>query len=339
MGSPIENHIEVIAKAPTVSELYLSVRRAFIKAGIDNAEFEAKEILHVVLGKTRADIVRDAYQYVSDATPEKVQRLVEKRLTGMPLAYVLGQWDFFANTLEITPDVLIPRSDTEILAAAVLTYVQGYSSPRVLDLCCGSGCIGLTIAMRMPESHVVMGDISLEALKIAKINAQNCKNTIVAVQMDALNPPLSSQLGVFDAIVCNPPYLTHEEYENLDRSVKDFEPKLALYGGGDGLDFYRSVARDWKCLLGKHGALFFEVGYTQAEAVADILRMNEFKNVEIYKDLSGIDRVVTGHIIPDEPVVQAEISDTAVEDVKSDDVTSGGVISEDIAHKDSENAE
>ena len=195
---------------------------------------------------------------------------------GKPEAYILGEWDFYDLTLEITPDVLIPRPETEILAELAIKRASG----RALDLCCGSGCIGLAVAKHCPEVQVVLADISPKALKVTERNANEFSNVTV-VQADVFKP---NELGQFDMIVCNPPYVTDAEYEELDSSVKDYEPEIALRGGSDGMDFYRAIAKYWDAPM-----ILLEVGWKQARDVAGMFKGRE---VEILKDYSGIERIV-----------------------------------------------
>lgn len=220
-----------------------------------------------------------------------------------PLAYTLGEWDFYDLTLVITPDVLIPRPDTEILVETALHYLNGtrpdgfpvhidsfaQKSKRVLDLCCGSGCVGLAVAKHSPVS-VTFADISEAALAVAKRNG--CTEVI---RLDALQPPPSkTSLRLYDALLCNPPYIAESERDSLDPSVRDYEPHIALFSGDDGLEFYRSLLADWLTVLKPGGLFAVETGYTQAHTVAALARDAGLQNVAIRKDYAGHDRVVFG---------------------------------------------
>jgi release factor glutamine methyltransferase len=215
-------------------------------------------------------------------------------MQGEPIAYILGQWDFYGMTLEVTPGVLIPRDDScAVTELAIKKTLFLDNSPRILDLCTGSGCIGLAIAQRVKDARVTLGDISEDAISVAKRNIKNQKLTgrVSCMKVDAMAAP-PAFLGKFDLIVSNPPYITAKEMEQLDRSVKDFEPNLALYGGEDGLDFYRSIAERYADALKPGGFLCFEFGMGQGDDVCKILEMNGYTILERTKDYNQIERAV-----------------------------------------------
>ncbi|MCL2083007.1 MAG: peptide chain release factor N(5)-glutamine methyltransferase [Oscillospiraceae bacterium] len=220
------------------------------------------------------------------------KNLAQRRASGEPLAYVLGEWDFYGITFKVTPDVLIPRADTELLAELAIGWAVGVPVPvRVLDLCCGSGCLGVALAHNI-SCDLTLADLSRAALEIA---AMNCKGlpSVKTLCCDALKPP-PKKLPGFDLLVCNPPYIARDEWGSLDFSVTGYEPRMALDGGENGLTFYEAIAGQWHTALTPGGRAAFEVGYTQAGQVCDILRENGFSGIEVFKDLSGIERVVTG---------------------------------------------
>ena len=192
--------------------------------------------------------------------------------------------------------MLIPRSDTEVLAerAILLTRAAG-DGARVLDLCAGSGCVGLAVAANAPDCRVVLADLSEGALRICKQNVRrNQLNArVTCVQADAMTAPASA-LWDFDVIACNPPYIPHGDLANLDVSVRDYEPWGALDGGEDGLDFYRAVSARWGTALRLGGTLIFEVGIGQAPDVEQIMAQNGFENIVTHQDTRGIWRVVEG---------------------------------------------
>ena len=207
---------------------------------------------------------------------------------------MLGEWDFYGLTLHVTPDVLIPRDDTCALASmAIQKALFLDQNPRILDLCCGSGCIGLAIASRVKDARVTLADLSPEALAVAKKNMQrhHMAGRVSCVQADALKP-VSPFLGKFDMIVSNPPYITGEEMKGLEASVVDFEPHMALYGGEDGLDFYRSIAKNFASALKPGGFLAFEIGDTQGDDVCRILEENGYTVLERTRDYNDRERAV-----------------------------------------------
>jgi len=220
-------------------------------------------------------------------------------IAGKPLAYILGEWEFYGLKLTVTPDVLIPRDDTCAVAAlAIQQSLFLEKSPRILDLCTGSGCIGLAIASRVPDARVTLGDISKEALAIARNNIlrNHLSGRVSAIQADALKEP-SAFLGKFDLIVSNPPYITTQEMEELPKSVADFEPHLALHGGDDGLLFYRAIARNYKRALKPGGFLCFEFGMGQGNAVCEILENNGYTILERSRDYNDRERAVLAQLI------------------------------------------
>ena len=221
---------------------------------------------------------------------------MERRLAGEPVAYLIGEWEFYGLTLDVTPDVLIPRMDTEVLAErAILLARAAGEGARVLDLCAGSGCVGLAVAANVPTCRVVLADVSEAALKICKGNVRRneLNARVTCVQADALQKP-DAALWDFDVIACNPPYIPTGDLAGLDVSVRDYEPRSALDGGADGLDFYRAIAAQWGSALRLGGSLLFEVGINQAMDVAALLERSGFEDIQSTQDTQGIPRVVEG---------------------------------------------
>ena len=277
-------------------DLYLQARRALLPTEGENAAAAARELLAFASGKSVAAVLADANLYASEQIEADLNGYVNRMLAHEPLPYILGQWDFYGISLEVTPDVLIPRDDTMAVTDLALEVLRtGHPSPRVLDLCCGSGCIGLAIAHQLPDAHVTLADISRPALAVAKRNIKRLKlmNRVTAIGLDA-KKPAPSFVGTLDALVCNPPYVTAEEMTQLEPSVRDYEPALALDGGADGLDFYRSISANWGSALRKSGWLVYEIGKGQEQDVAAILRQQGFSQIIQQMDGNGIVRVVAG---------------------------------------------
>lgn len=282
----------------TYNELYIETRRRFREAGIEAHSLEARLIVACAAGKTPAALLADLRLYTSDRVAETVAELSARRLAGEPVAYITGSWEFYGLPLKISPDVLIPRPDTETLVDAALAVMRARGEGgRVLDLCTGSGCVGCALSSRLPAAHLVMLDISPGALEIARENIRLCGlgTRAVAMPADALAEP-DGRLGSFDMIVSNPPYIATGEIGSLDPSVKDYEPLAALDGGEDGLAFYRAIASRWKRLLRASGYMLFEVGEGQAHDVMHILRLSGFRGIGSRRDTAGIERVVFGRI-------------------------------------------
>lgn len=277
------------------SNLYLEARRSFMRMEDEQtASLLARSLLCYVSGKTQEEIVAQREVYASEEVCQAMQTAVTRVLAGEPLAYVLGEWSFYGMTLYINENVLIPRDDT--CAVTQLAIKRGLyldQNPRILDLCTGSGCIGLAIAKRVKDAHVTLADISQEALTVAKKNIQRhqMQARVVAVQANALEPA-PDFLGKFDLIVSNPPYITTKEMDQLDASVKDYEPHLALHGGDDGLDFYRSIATNYKSALKKGGYLCLEYDPSQGDDICDILHENGFTVLERVRDFNDRERAL-----------------------------------------------
>lgn len=284
--------------ATTYNNLFLDTRNRLRQAGVTSAQMEAREIVCYAADKSREQLYRDMSLYVSSDLEHRVDELVQRRLAGEPVAYIVGEWEFYGIPLDISPDVLVPREDTEVLAdRAIRKTLDAGEGARVLDLCAGSGCVGLAVAANAPECRVVLGELSESALRLCKQNVRrNGLNArVTCMSVNALEPP-SAALWDFDVIACNPPYIPTDVIDTLDISVREYEPRMALDGGEDGLDFYRFIAAKWKSALRLGGTMAFEVGYDQAEAVEQILLENGFENIITTPDTQGILRVVEGTI-------------------------------------------
>ena len=284
--------------ATTYNNLFLDTRARLKKAGVESAQLEAREIICFAADKSREQFYRDMSLYVSREMEQRVEDLVQRRLAGEPVAYIIGEWEFYGLSLDISRDVLIPRLDTELLAErGILKARESGEGARVLDLCAGSGCVGLAIASNAPECREVLGELSEGALRVCKQNVRRneLNARVTCLSVNALENP-SSTLWDFDAIVCNPPYIPTVDIEALDVSVRDYEPRMALDGGKDGLDYYRAIAAKWKPALRLGGTLIFEVGVGQAGAVEDILEENGYEEIKILPDTQNILRVVEGTV-------------------------------------------
>lgn len=279
----------------TISDLYLDARRAFLETeDARSAGLLARNLLSHVTGKTREQILSDRDKYATEEACQAMEKAVARILEGEPLAYVLGEWEFYGLKLFVDKNVLIPRDDT--CAVASLAIKKGLfldQNPRILDLCTGSGCIGLAIASRVKDAKITLADISRDALAVAKRNiaANKLTGRVSCVQADALGKP-AVFLGKFDMIVSNPPYVTGKEMEELPHSVRDFEPHLALFGGEDGLDFYRSISKNYAAALKPGGYLCFEFGMGQGDDVCRILEENGYTILERSKDYNDRERAV-----------------------------------------------
>ena len=280
----------------TYNELYIVLRKKLKELGVDACSLEARLLVAYAAGKTPEKLLQDLQLYSSPAIEARVAELSRRRLAGEPVAYITGSWEFYGLNLTVTPEVLVPRADTEVLVEKALALTEDRNAPlRVLDLCTGSGCIGCALGTALPRSRVTLADLSESALNVAKRNVRDCGlvGRALCVGADALSEP-APQLGLFDLIVSNPPYIDTAELETLDSSVRDYEPRMALDGGADGLDFYRSITQKWSGMLRPGGWLLFEIGETQAAAVTALMRSAGLRSIGTVRDTAGLDRVVFG---------------------------------------------
>lgn len=284
----------------TYNDIYLDVRRTLKEMGVEQAQLEAMELMCAALGKRREEVLRDLSLYAGEQTQQQVGELLQRRLAGEPIAYLIGEWEFYGLTLTVTPQVLIPRPDTELLVERGILAIRDLPQARVLDLCTGSGCVGLALAYNCPNAQVVLADWSEEALEVARQNVlrNQLADQVSLVRANALEAP-QRELGDFDLILCNPPYIPKRVVEEeLDPSVRDYEPHMALDGGEDGLDFYRAITLHWKWALRPEGKLAFEIGYDQAPAVQKLMEDRGFVQVHSFRDPGNHWRVVEGNLEP-----------------------------------------
>lgn len=256
------------------------------QAGIDEAELDARYILEYITGLNSAQYFIHSEDIIEKNKAEEFFRLIERRSKRIPLSYVIGTRDFFGLTFKVDENVLIPEQETELLVEEVIKYSEGKS---VLDMCTGSGCIAISIALFGKPSKVAASDIFEKALEVARENAKSLKaGEISFIQGDMFE----NVTDKFDIIVSNPPYIETGEIDELMPEVRDYIPRLALDGDIDGLKFYRIISKEAVKKLNKNGRIFYEIGYNQSRAVASILLENGFTDVKIMKDYSGLDRIV-----------------------------------------------
>lgn len=282
----------------TYNDIYLAARNILRQYGVEGYNLEAKLLVARAADKTLPQLLRDINLYTTDAVEDTVLDYTARRLRGEPVAYITGTWEFYGLPMTITNDVLIPRMDTEVLVDAAKALLTGHKmDARILDLCCGSGCITCALGHELPATKLVAVDISASALEVCRKNvAMNRLNSrVICMQADASSsPPLG--IGQFDMIVSNPPYIPSAEILKLDASVRDYEPIWALDGGADGLRFYKAIIKYWKSLLRPGAFLLFEVGEHQAENVLEMLLDAGFASAESRKDTLGTERVVIGQM-------------------------------------------
>lgn len=276
------------------SELYLDARKALLPTEGETAGTVARQLLSAASGKSQEAILADRDLYASEEISARTEDYVTRYLAGEPMAYILGRWEFYGLPLTVTRDVLIPRDDTvAVTELAIKRALFLPQNPRILDLCTGSGCIGIAIASKVKDARLTLGDVSPAALKVAKKNVLSLGLTarITCLQVD-IHKPAAPFLGKFDMIVANPPYVTTAEMETLEPSVREFEPHLALDGGADGLDCYRAILENFTPALQPGGIVCFEHGLGQEDAVAALLEEHDFTILEHKRDNQLILRAV-----------------------------------------------
>ena len=275
--------------ATTYNNLYLDLRTELRRAGDEEATQSARELVCAAAAKTREELVRDGSLYASPEVEKSARELVKRHLAGEPVAYLIGEWEFYGLPLDISKEVLIPRPDTEVLVDQALPYVQSLGNCRVLDLCAGTGCLGIGIRHFVPSASVTCVEKSPQALQYLQANVHG--TGVQAKAADVLQywrelMPQSVQL-----IISNPPYLTGAEMQALMPETAH-EPAMALDGGTDGLDFYRAIAAHYRDIVCPGGWLVFEIGCAQRADVMEICRQNGWQQVQARKDYGGNDRVV-----------------------------------------------
>lgn len=263
-----------------LSEMLRTTKQKFEKAGIDASD--AEWIYSLVLDVKRSDLEKE--RIIIPSETRRINDIVEQRLTGRPLWYIIGDVDFYDCKIKVDERALIPRPETEILADNAVKIIE--EGDKVLDMCTGSGCIAISIAKHCAAKHVQVtaADVSDAAIMLAKENAE-----LNGVDINFVQSDLFSKIhGRFNLIVCNPPYIRSADIDGLQREVRDYEPRVALDGGEDGLDFYRRLAKEVTRYIAKGGMLMLEVGEDQAQEVLKLFEKRDY--AMIVKDLCGVDR-------------------------------------------------
>ncbi|MEA4925160.1 MAG: peptide chain release factor N(5)-glutamine methyltransferase [Syntrophomonadaceae bacterium] len=275
-------------KSWRIKELLEWTTRYFLNKGIQASRLEAEILLAHGLEKSRVYLYANYDEPVNQTEREKFRDLIKRRTAGEPLAYIVGRKEFMSLDFKVTPDVLIPRPDTEILVETAINIAGKGQITRICDVGTGSGAIAISLAVYMPASKIYATDLSGAALNIARENALR-HNAAVDFREGDLLAPLENEEWM-DMITANLPYVTLTEVEKLESGVKDWEPRLALAATGDGLDIYRRLAPQARQLLRPGGYMLWEIDPRQARLVRDIL--SDFDEIEIFKDGAGKDRLV-----------------------------------------------
>ena len=276
----------------TYQTLYAEVTARFTAAGMEDAAFDARCILEDIGGMPHG--VLPPTTAVPSDRKTAVETAVSQRLQGRPLQYILGEWDFLSLRLFVGEGVLIPRQDTEILCETVAQALRDVNAPQLIDLCAGSGCIGLGVASLLPCVTVTAVEKSPQAFAYLEKNiARYPALNVTAIQGDILTDH-ETFTDMYDAIISNPPYISAEDLRGLMREVQN-EPRMALDGGADGLDFYRAICKYWVPKLKADGLCAVEIGFDQGEQVCCLFERTGLTDCRIVKDYGGNDRVVLGY--------------------------------------------
>jgi protein-(glutamine-N5) methyltransferase, release factor-specific len=280
-----------------VGELLKKGYEILKSVGINSYQLDCELLLGKVIEKDRLFMLLNREYEVSFEKVNEYFSMVEKRKDKMPIKYMLGECEFMGMPFYIKEGVLIPRPDTEVLVESALEEIKKNSFKNICDVCCGSGVIGISIAKLVENIKVKSCDISNIAYEVTEenINRLSARDRVEVFKSDLLECFIDKG-EKFDMIVSNPPYIKPDVIETLMEDVRDYEPYEALYGGEDGLEFYRKITLQSVELLNKGGMLIFEIGYDQNESVSDILKQNGFCEITCIKDLAGKDRVLKGKL-------------------------------------------
>ena len=279
----------------TIFEAYNSTKKKLQAAGIEDCVFEAKQIIKHITGLTAPQILTNYTKELTQFQQNNLTAILRQREIRYPLQYIFGEWDFYGRSFYVGPGVLVPRADTETVVEMCIDFLKARENPAVLDLCAGSGCIGITLAKEIPQSSVIMAEKYDEALRYTKKNLKrNGAQNAVALSGDVFEGTFSE--GSFDLIVSNPPYIPQKEMKDISPETK-FEPETALLAGDGGMEFYKAITENYVKCLKSGGMLCFEAGFGEWEEVSRILESAGLKNITVKKDLAGIERGVCGYKI------------------------------------------
>jgi release factor glutamine methyltransferase len=273
----------------TIAETLQSASRQLRAASVPNDLLDAQTLLAHALGQDRTYLIVHFNQPLSPNERATYQTLIERRAAGQPVQYITGRQEFFGLEFEVTPDVLIPRPETELIVEEAIRLTHG-SRPVILDLCTGSGCIAVALARELSAARVFASDVSPAALQVARRNAARHGLRVEFLASHLLEA--FAQQPFADVITCNPPYVAEAEMPTLQREVREWEPRIALSDAGDGLSFHRRLLAETPSRLRPGGVLLCEMGYTQSEAILAMLNPTDWQAPQLLDDLQGIPRTL-----------------------------------------------
>lgn len=262
-------------------------------AGITDAEYDSFALLEYITGMDRTAYILDGSKSVPEDIAERYDAVIDRRSSHIPLQHITGQAWFYGRSFNVNSDVLVPRQDTEVLVSEALKVINAKDS--VLDMCTGSGCIIITLALEKKLGRALGADISEAALKVASGNREKLgADDVTFVKSNIFSDINVNDDELFDVIVSNPPYIATREIDTLTEEVRIHDPYIALDGLEDGLHFYREITQQSMNYIKSGGWLLYEIGCTQAHDVSDIMSEYGYSNIKVIKDLAGLDRVVMG---------------------------------------------
>lgn len=290
-------------KFKTIGQTLKWVSKLFKSVEIINPERETELLLSYFLKMNRSEIYLNSDRALKNKEKKQLENMIQERIRKIPLQYITKHQEFMGMDFLVEKGVLIPRPETEILVERVIERLKKRKSSshlKIVDLGTGTGIIAISIAKFIKDITIYATDISKESLQVALKNAQkhNCEDKIIFLQGDLFRPFLGKiEKNSLDVIISNPPYVNSDDFKLLPPEIKDNEPKIALYGGVDGIDYYRKIVKEGPKFLKRDGFIALEVGLNQAKIIKElILKENNYrKNVEIFKDYSGIERVVIAY--------------------------------------------
>lgn len=284
----------------TIRDALFLGKRHLKKRGIQNPNLDAEVLLSHILCIDRSKLFVLIDERLTQEIEKEYERLLNLRCDFVPVSYITGLREFYGLDFFVEPGVLIPRPETEFVVDKCLEFIENINSPKIADICCGSGAISVAIAVNNRHSEIFASDISDKAEKLTNKNSQyhKVKDRIEFLKGNLFYPFKKYNLNNFDVIVSNPPYIPTEKLTKLPEDVKK-EPKIALDGGSDGLDFYHKIINYAPQYLKSYGGIILEIGWDQAIHVKPMLESAGFSNIEIIKDYAGFDRVISAMLIND----------------------------------------
>ena len=276
----------------TLDEVFKKIFKTLKSEQIENPGLETNMIISYVLKMSNEKIFIQKERRIYKKTLNRIYKLINKRIKGIPMAYLLKSAYFYSDKFFVNNNVLIPRPETELLVEQAYESIKNKKDQQILDLCCGSGCIGISIYRKLQHKpQIVFSDISRDALKV-------CKKNLIRFRIKKNSTVIQSDLfqkinKKFNLIVCNPPYIDYADFLNLEKSIKDYEPKNALVSRENGTSHLKKIIKDSKKILHQDGILIVEIGYDQSNEIEDFFKKHRFNDIVVLKDLSGIKRAIS----------------------------------------------